>query len=354
MDGLGVGTGTGLDVRGDVLRILPAGPRTADLDVEVDLEDVPTTVLHLDRVERRAAAVDTLLAERPELVEAAPVAWFDALVTLLDGDDPASARDGAMAAALIFERSGDLLPAATAHAVAALAAARAGDVGQALDHAVQALVAFGSLSDGDRDPDGEAGMSEMLGRLCEQFFDHDRALQFYELAVRALRDAPHDPARERAVQARIADLLLRRRGRPRGRAPAASGRGDRRRAARGGASRDGRRADGAAPGRAGALRRGARRGGRRAAGGPRRRGGERRRAAPDPGPLPARAAVATRRRSRTSTPPRRCSPQPATWPGRSPRSSCGRSSRRSAATSRPRYGTPACSPSWCGSGTAAR
>ena len=140
-----------------------------------------------------------------------------ACVLLAQVDDAAGrAREDAVEAAVLLERYGDVLPAATAHAIAALAAVRAGDVGRALDHAVQALVAFGSLSDGQRDPDGEAGMAEILGRLCEQFFDHDRALQFYELAVRGLRDVPHDPARERSVQARIADLLLHGAGDPDG------------------------------------------------------------------------------------------------------------------------------------------
>jgi diguanylate cyclase (GGDEF)-like protein len=224
VDGLGVDYGAGVDVRPDVLRIVqPALP-------PVELEG---PVLHLDRVERHAAAVDTLLAERPDLTGAASEPWLTAVAALLDGDavlgdhdraqllsaracvllaqvdDAAgSACDDAVEAALLLERCADVLPAATAHAIAALAAVRAGDVGRALDHAVQALVAFGSLSDGERDPDGEAGMAEILGRLCEQFFDHDRALQFYELAVRGLRDVPHDPARERSVQARIADLLL--------------------------------------------------------------------------------------------------------------------------------------------------
>jgi diguanylate cyclase (GGDEF)-like protein len=89
-------------------------------------------------------------------------------------------------------------------------------VGQALDDAVQALVAFGSLSDGERDPDGEASLAELLGRLCHQFFDHDRALQFYELAARSLRAAPVSSSTANArngrlarVQARLADLLLR-------------------------------------------------------------------------------------------------------------------------------------------------
>jgi diguanylate cyclase (GGDEF)-like protein len=232
VDGLGVDAGGSVDVRPDVLRIvLPAVP-------PVELEG---PVLHLDRVERRAAAVDSLVAQRPDLTDTEPEPWLDAVVTLLEGDavvadhdrarllsvracvllaqvDDAAgrARDDAVEAALLLERSGEVLPAATAHAVAALAAVRAGDVGQALDHAVRALVAFGSLSDGQRDPDGEAGMAEILGRLCEQFFDHDRALQFYELAVRGLRDVPHDPARERSVQARIADLLLNGAGDPEG------------------------------------------------------------------------------------------------------------------------------------------
>jgi diguanylate cyclase (GGDEF)-like protein len=232
VDGLGVDSGTGVDVRPDVLCIVPSAVPPVELE---------RPVLHLDRVERRAAAVDTLVAERPDLTDTAPEPWLDAVAALLDGqvvvpdhdrarllsvracvllaqvDDAASrAREDAIEAALLLERSGEVLPAATAHAVAALAAVRGGEVRQALDHAVQALVAFGSLSDGERDPDGEARMAEILGRLCEQFFDHDRALQFYELAVRGLRDVPHDPARERSVQARIADLLLHGAGGPEG------------------------------------------------------------------------------------------------------------------------------------------
>src|ERR687886_442161 len=116
----------------------------------------------------------------------------------------------------LFEGTGDAPAAATGHAVAALAAVRAGMVGQALDDAVRALVAFGSLSDGERDPDGEASLAELLGRLCHQFFDHDRALQFYELAARSLRagkatsrNASAREARLARVQARLADLLLR-------------------------------------------------------------------------------------------------------------------------------------------------
>jgi diguanylate cyclase (GGDEF)-like protein len=130
----------------------------------------------------------------------------------------ASAHDDAAEAARLFEGTGDVLAAATGHAVAALAAVRAGAVGEALDDAVQALVAFGSLTDGERDPDGEAHLAELLGQLCSQFFDHDRALQFHELAVRSLRlGARHghgragtarDPRLAR-VQGHLADLLLR-------------------------------------------------------------------------------------------------------------------------------------------------
>ena len=227
MDGLGVDAGPGVEVRPDLLSV---GPSLADGAIEA-------SVLNLDRVERRAAAVDTLVAARPDLADAPPVPWLDAVTALLADagagavalsdrdrarllaaragvllgrvDDAAgAARDDALEAALLFERGGEVLPAASSHAVAALGAVRAGDVGQALDQAVHALVAFGSLSDGERDPDGEAAMAEVLGRLCEQFFDHDRALQFYELALRGLRDLPHDPVRERSVEARIADLLL--------------------------------------------------------------------------------------------------------------------------------------------------
>jgi diguanylate cyclase (GGDEF)-like protein len=249
VDGLGVDSGAGVDVRPDSLQVGSAADPVVGLDVvDRDVVDVvnrdvvdrdrrrpsAAAVLHLDRVERRAAAVDALVTRRPDLTDAPTGPWLDAVAALVQGADGAlgdherarllaaravvlltrdqegarRAHEDATTAAALYERCRDVLPAATTHAVAALAAVRAGDVGQSLDHAVQALVAFGSLSDGQRDPDGEAGMAEMLGRLCQQFFDHERALQFYELALRALRNAPDGAVRARRVQVRIADLLL--------------------------------------------------------------------------------------------------------------------------------------------------
>lgn len=245
VDGLGVDSEAGVDVRSDQLWGAPGGS-LVDL---VDLVDLPdrlhseparAQVLRLDRVERLAAAVDA--AVEGALGRSLPggdvsTGWRSDLDALLGGthgrlgdydrarllaaravgvllaEDAGRAGEAgrdAADAALLFERARDLLPAATSHAVAGLAAVRHSEVGLALDHAVQALVAFESLPDGERDPDGEADLTEMLGRLSQQFFDHDRALQFYELAARALRDGRRDPARISAVQALIADLLLQR------------------------------------------------------------------------------------------------------------------------------------------------
>ncbi len=204
-----------------------------------------TGVLRLDSLERLSSRVADVLARRPDRLPVPVPArdrrgttarWLaeaDELLTsatrpgnhdraqllaaraavLLAGpvSGAGSAHDDAAEAARLFEGTGDVLAAATGHAVAALAAVRAGAVGQALDDAVQALVAFGSLTDGERDPDGEAHLAELLGLLCSQFFDTDRALQFHELAARSLRAAPATAARDaRAarVQARLADLLL--------------------------------------------------------------------------------------------------------------------------------------------------
>jgi len=234
VDGLGVGTGAGVDEHPDQLWVLTPGHRSAVAGLEIDHAD--GRVLRLDRAERLSGVVDVLVAQRPDVVDAAPAPWLGAVGAVLGGalgrvgdDDRArllaaravvllagepggirQAQVDAVEAARLFERSRDVLPAAAGQAVAALAAVRTGDVGRALNHAVQALVAFGSLSDGVRDPDGEAAVAELLGRLCQQFFDHERALQFYELAARALRDVPDDHRRTGAVQARIGGLLLQR------------------------------------------------------------------------------------------------------------------------------------------------
>jgi diguanylate cyclase (GGDEF)-like protein len=253
VDGLGadpvVGVGMHSGVR-DLTVVAASEPEVAPLaNARAEIDEAP--VLRLDSLERLSRRVADVLARRPDVPSATgPPAqrragtarWLQEADRLLGAGKarpgehdrarlfaarasvllagPATgataAHDDAIEAARLFEGAGDALAAATGHAVAALAAVRAGTVGQALDDAVQALVAFGSLSDGERDPDGEASLAELLGRLCHQFFDHDRALQFYELAARSLRAGPGTPANARArearlarVQARLADLVLR-------------------------------------------------------------------------------------------------------------------------------------------------
>jgi diguanylate cyclase (GGDEF)-like protein len=252
VDGLGAGPEVGVGVQPGArgVTVVPApvpvaaaaqAPASADVHDEAD----GTSVLRLDSLERLSRRVADVLARRPDVSAAVgPPAqrrgtarWlaeagrllapgqarpgeydrarlFAARAAVLlagPATGASAAHDDAAEAARLFEGTGDVLAAAAGHAVAALAAVRAGTVGQALDDAVQALVAFGSLSDGERDPDGEAYLAELLGRLCHQFFDHERALQFYELAARSLRDAPASAAgdaRLARVQARLGDLLL--------------------------------------------------------------------------------------------------------------------------------------------------
>ena len=253
VDGLGASPAVGVGIQPrvrDVAVLAACEPEVAPLgDLRDETDGLP--VLRLDSLERLSRRVADVLARRPDAPSvtgppahrgAGTARWLAEAERLLGAGKArpgehdrarlfaaraavllagpatgaAAAHDDATEAARLFEGTGDVLAAAAGHAVAALAAVRAGTVGQALDDAVQALVAFGSLSDGERDPDGEAYLAEFLGRLCHQFFDHDRALQFYELAARSLRageaTSPHATgrgARLARVQARLADLLLR-------------------------------------------------------------------------------------------------------------------------------------------------
>jgi diguanylate cyclase (GGDEF)-like protein len=249
VDGLGASpvVGVGAHPGGPDMTVVPVSEPEVEPSRDVQDRSDGASVLRLNSLERVSRRVADVLARRPDVPSATgPPAqgrtgtarWLaeaDRLLApgkarpgehdrarlfaaraavLLAGPatGAAAAHADAAEAARLFEGSGDVLAAATGHAVAALAAVRAGTVGQALDDAVQALVAFGSLSDGERDPDGEAYLAELLARLCFQFFDHDRALQFYELAARSLRAGPASAARDARlsrVQARVADLLLR-------------------------------------------------------------------------------------------------------------------------------------------------
>ena len=195
-------------------------------------------VLRLDLVERRVRQVDVLVATAPATPRAAAgpdgAAWLAEVAalaledlgdhdrarllearagvgSLLTGRGPSpvavGVHDDAVRAATLYERSRDVPAAAATHAFAAVAAARAGDVGKALDAAVHALVAFGSLPDGERDPAGEARMADLLGTLCRQLFDHDRALQFFEFASRALGVDGDRARRSRALRS-MAEVLL--------------------------------------------------------------------------------------------------------------------------------------------------
>lgn len=245
VDGLGVGSaGVGVQPDAGEVRLAP-GPAIGYPPLPDSSEHSVADVLHLGSIERSSRQVSTMLAERPDQTAAGTAQdgarnrWLTRAGRVLAGDDgplgdhdraqllaaraavllagpataAASAHQDAAQAARLFEGTGDVLAAATGHAVAALGAVRAGAVGGALDDAVHALVAFGSLADGERDPDGEAHLCELLGRLCHQFFDHDRALQFYELAARSLRAGPATAARHAQlarVQTGLADLLLHR------------------------------------------------------------------------------------------------------------------------------------------------
>ena len=66
-------------------------------------------------------------------------------------------------AARLFEGTGDVLAAGDRPRGRGARRRPRRAVGQALDDAVHALVAFGSPSDGERDPAGEAVLTELLG-----------------------------------------------------------------------------------------------------------------------------------------------------------------------------------------------
>jgi diguanylate cyclase (GGDEF)-like protein len=123
------------------------------------------------------------------------------------GEDVSDAMD----AAELFEQLGDSLSAATNFAVAATIAAHDGRITVALETAVRALVALGSVvRNGERDhcdPDAEARLAARLGTLCRQLFDYPRALRFYELALDALDGAEGDDCGSATTLA-VAELLL--------------------------------------------------------------------------------------------------------------------------------------------------
>ncbi len=101
--------------------------------------------------------------------------------------------------------------ATLSHAVgyidAAVGALRVDEVSEALELAVRGLVAFDTIPQVQQDRVAEGRMASALGDLCCAFFDHERALRFYEIAAEAL-----SPATERAAwtaaSRRVADLAL--------------------------------------------------------------------------------------------------------------------------------------------------
>jgi diguanylate cyclase (GGDEF)-like protein len=105
----------------------------------------------------------------------------------------------------VYERGGQLIPAAVNYAAAAIAAAQSEQVAESLEIAVRALVAFAGET--VRDPTDEARMASMLGALCHQFFDYERALRFYELALSNLL-ASGDEYRWSSAMRDIADVIL--------------------------------------------------------------------------------------------------------------------------------------------------
>ncbi len=189
--------------------------------------------LRLDLLERTLARVETLLGAVPDGADpTAARIWLadaEALVAaagefdrtrLLDAcsrvrellarrADPAERpryRD-LIAAADLHERVGESAHAAAGFTAAAIAALRCDDVSEALDLAVRGLVAFEALSGEIADPLVEARMADSLSRLCREFFDHERALRFAEIAIVDLDPRSH-PRRWSEIAVQLADVAL--------------------------------------------------------------------------------------------------------------------------------------------------
>jgi diguanylate cyclase (GGDEF)-like protein len=193
-----------------------------------------TSMIRLDVIERAHQAVEALLETVPhDRDETASLAWLVAVDDLIpsagdydrarlleqrglvranlsSGHRYAQTRDfhrDAEAAGELFEQLGEMLRAATNFAMASIAAVQAEQIGEALDLAVQALVAFSSMPAAECDAIGEARMANTLGVLCYQFFDYERALQFYEISLRCL-DTPEEAERRTAAMHNVVEIAL--------------------------------------------------------------------------------------------------------------------------------------------------
>ena len=100
-----------------------------------------------------------------------------------------------------------LSEAATGYTTAAIAALRDDEVSEALDLAVRGLIAFDALPSQAQDRVAEGRMAVALGDLCCEFFDHERALRFYEIAADTLSPATERVAWTSAAR-QVAELAL--------------------------------------------------------------------------------------------------------------------------------------------------
>ena len=164
--------------------------------------------------------VNALLAHLPAGADRARLLEARAVVRagLLRSEDPCPAGRGrgddgpaedARGAAVLYEAAGMPQQAAASCLVAAGVHAARGNVKASTEMAVRALVGYASVPGYDRDPRTGADLAIRLARLCRQVNDHDRALEFAEVAV-AQSELVGDLARWSAATHDVAEVLLRR------------------------------------------------------------------------------------------------------------------------------------------------